>query len=166
MITLYIVIYILFSLFDIYITSIGYNQKHFGVIREVIDYVNSNKENAYVYPNVLSNISLAYSIYEKIPDYTFDNLFHMGDWDIYSKEYYEFKERYNIDNVITDLYKKEYLYLISGDTYGADNKKYTDNVETLIKYIKIHYDEDVEYKIEKQFTDSIKIYKLYKKQGE
>lgn len=157
------ILYILINSVYIYKTSISYNKEYFSTIKEIIDYTNSNKENAYVYPNVLSNISLAYSIYEKIPDDTFSNLSHMGDWDIYNKEYYEFKERYDIENIITDLYKKDNLYIISGNVYAANNKVYTNHIDIIKEYIEKHYNVEINYKIVKEFSNSINIYKIYEK---
>ena len=161
-----IMMYIIFNIVFTYNSASKYNKNNFELVKEVINYTSHNKENAYVYPNVLSNISLAYSIYEKIPDNAFSNLYHMGDWDIYTKEYYDFKERYNIDNIMTDLYKKDNLYIINGNTYGANNKIYTNHIDTILKYIKEHYNEDVKYKVIKEFSNSIKIYKIYRESGE
>lgn len=155
---------IVFNNIYIYKINIDYNKNNFSKIKEIIEYTNENKQNAYVYPNVLNNISLAYSIYEKIPDDTFSNLRHMGDWDIYNNEYYEFKNKYSIENIITDLYLKDNLYIISGSVYGADNMPYENHIEVLKKYIKEHYNVNVKYNIVKQFTNSVKIYKLYKEE--
>lgn len=137
-----------------------YNPEQYRYIREVIDYTNVNKQNAYVYPNVLGNISLAYSIYEKIPDGTFSNLRHMGDWDAYDKKYYEFKEEYNIDNIITDLCEKDNLFIITGEVGGADYVLYNNHIDTIKQYILEHYNKKVGYKVVKEFN-GIKIYKLY-----
>ena len=162
LIIFFIMIYIILNIIITYNSVSKYNKKNFELVKEVINYTSNNKENAYVYPNVLSNISLAYSIYEKIPDNTFSNLYHMGDWDIYTKEYYDFKERYNIENIMTDLYQKDNLYIISGNVYGANNKKYSNHIDTIVEYIKEHYNEDIKYKVIKEFSNSIKIYKIYK----
>lgn len=157
------IIYSLINCFIIYSQNRFYDKERFSLIKDIISYTSLNKENAYIYPNVLGNISLAYSIYEKIPDDTFSNLRHMGDWDIYNKEYYLFKEKYNIKNPITDLYEKDNLYIISGDVYAANNQKYNNHIDTVIQYIKEHYNKNIEYKIVKEFSNSIKVYKLYDK---
>ena len=157
------IVYSIVNCFILYKQNKFYNEETYALVKEVIDYTNSNKENAYIYPNMLGNISLAYSIYEKIPDDTFINLKHMGDWDIYNKEYYLFKERYDILNPITDLYKKDNLYIISGNVYAANNMMYTNHIDLVIQYIKEHYNKDIEYKIIKEFSNSIKIYKLFEK---
>lgn len=154
------ILYIFINSVYIFKIQRNYDKENFSIIKEVINYTNSNKENAYVYPNVLGNISLAYSIYEKIPDDTFSNLCHMGDWDIYNKEYYEFKERYDIENIIADLYKKDNLYIITGDVYGADNKLYNNHIDIIIQYIEQHYNKKVKYEIVKEFSNQVKIYKL------
>ena len=153
-------LYSMLNIIDTYQNNF-YNIENYKVVREIVDYTSSNKHNAYVYPNVLGNVSLAYSVYEKIPDDTFVNLRHMGDWDIYNQEYYEFKEIYQIDNIMEDLFKKDNIYIITGDVYGADNNKYINHIKNIQEYISEHYDENVEYKVVKEFTDSIKVYKLY-----
>ena len=160
---------ILYTLLPIvaYKTWGGYKNEQYKWKKEIIEYTNSNKDNAYVYPNSLSNISLAYSVYEKISDDTFLNLCHMGDWDIYNKEYFEFKKRYNIDNIITDLYKKDNLYVITGDAIAANNRIYKNHIDIIIDYIEQHYNVNVKYKIIKEFKNFVKVYKLYEeKKGE
>ncbi len=139
----------------------GYSKDDYKTVKDVISYVSEHKENAYVYPNVLANISRAYSVYEKLDDDTFINLRHMSDWDMYDQEYYNFKERYHIDNIIQDLYQKDNLYLITGKVVSANMTTYENHIELLKKYIQEHYNIDVQYEIVQEFSDSIKIYKLY-----
>ena len=138
----------------------NYHKQNYSLIKDVIAYTNSHKENAYVYPNVLKNISLAFSVYEKIPDNTFSNLRYISDWDIYNKEYYEFKERYNLDNIMEDLYKKDNLYIITGDVAGA-NGMYNNHIEIVKQYIENHYNKHIGYDIIKEFSDFVKVYKMY-----
>lgn len=157
----FITLYILTTSIITYNSWVGYSSEMYKWRKEIIDYTNSNKENGYVYPNVLTNISLAYSIYEKIPDDTFSNLCHMGDWDIYNKEYYDFKERYDIENIMTDLYKKDNIYLVTGDARAANNRVYKNHIEIIVTYIEQHYNVNVEYKIIKEFANSVKVYKIY-----
>ena len=140
------------------------NVKDYNLYREVVEYTSSHKENAYVYPNVLSPIFLSYSVYERIADGTFSNLRMMGDWDIYNQEYYDFKETYKIDNIMTDLYKKDNLYIIEGDAYCVNNSKLANHIDVVIRYIKEHYNKEIEYKVIKEFSNSIKIYKLFEKE--
>ena len=142
-----------------------YHKNDFGIIKNVIDYTSENKNNIYVYPNVLQNISFAYSVYEKIDDKKFENLRHMGEWDIYHEEYYKFKQKYNIENIMTDLYKRNDVYLIDGDVSAANNVIYTNHVEGIRSYIKQHYNVEVKCKVIKEFKPySIKIYKLYEEE--
>lgn len=160
LITCTIIFYLVINKANIYKLP-KYSKENFSIIKDVIAYTNSHKENAYVYPNVLPNISLAYSIYEKIDDNTFSNLRHMGDWDIYNQEYYFFKERYNLNNIMEDLYLKDNLYIITGTAYGADNVAYKNHIDIIKKYIKQHFNKDVGYKVVKEFNSSCKVYKMY-----
>ncbi len=88
-----------------------YNIENFSVYKEIIDYTDSHKENAYLYTLVLHDRFLAYSIYEKTPDNTFSNIQALGEWDTYTESYYNFKERYNIDNLIKSLYEKRTMFI-------------------------------------------------------
>jgi len=85
----------------------------------------------------------------------------LADWDIYDEGYYKFKKRYGLDNIITDLYKKDNLYIIEGNSSTANNKEIKNHIEIIVKYIKEHYNVDVKYRVVKEFSDSLKIYKLY-----
>ena len=143
------------------LNGFAYHKRAYLIVKDVIAYTDSHKENAYVYPNVLQNFSLAFSIYEKIPDNTFSNLRCISDWDIYDQQYYEFKERYNLDNIMEDLYKKDNLYIITGDAVGADSLVYQNHIELVKQYIENHYNKHIGYDVIKEFFDSIKIYKMY-----
>lgn len=135
-----------------------YNVNNYSIYKEAIEYTSSHKENAYVYTLSLQRRFLAYSVYEKIPNNTFSNLRPMGDWDTYTQNYYDFKARYNIDNIMTDLYKKDNLYVISGDLVW--DKVYLNYIDKIVEYIKEHYNVEVEYEVVKEFNNQIKIYKL------
>ena len=131
-------------------------------IREIINYTNQHKENLYLYPNILGNISSFYSVYEKIEDNTFYNLQVMGDWDIYNRNYCIINENYDVNNPMKDLYCKDNIFLIDGDVVGGNNKIYSNHIDIVIKYIQEHYKIDVKYKIVKEFEkNNIKVYKLY-----
>jgi len=135
-----------------------YNKDDFQVYREVLDYTSKNKENVYFYTLSIKDRNLAYSIYEKIPDNYFSNVRPLADWDTYTQNYYDFKERYNIENIMESLYKKDNVYLISGKViWGEEYKEYINIVK---KYIKEHYNINVKIKVIKEFEDNIKIYKL------
>ena len=101
---------------------------------------------------------LAYSIYEKLGEDSFLNIRPLGDWDTYTENYYDFKERYGIDNLIESLYKKDNVYLISGDVIWGE--KYKEYINIIEKYIKEHYDINIKSNIIKEFDRNIKIYKL------
>lgn len=139
----------------------NYNIDNYSVYKEILEYTSSHKENAYLYTLVMHDRFLAYSVYEKVEDNTFSNVRPLGDWDTYTKNYYDFKERYNIDNLMKSLYKNDNVYLISGDViWGEKYKKYINIIE---KYIEQHYDINVESNIVKEFKNNIKIYKLYER---
>ena len=147
-------VFIIIVLINLYNQKI--NTKQFNSQRDVIEYVNSNKENVYFYSTIsLGNRYLAYSVYEKIPDNTFSNLAPIAEWTTYTENYYELKERYNLDNIIEDLYKKDNVYTIM-------IKKYSEQHLNILKdYINNHYNDIIEWDLVKDFQ-SIQIYKLRK----
>ena len=159
-----LIAYFVWNNLYIYKSYKGFNKDNYALIKDLISYTNANTDNVYIYTGVLGNLSLAYSIYEKIPDNTFINFRHAGDWDMYNNEYYEFKKRYNIENIMTDLYTKENMYIITGNVYGADNKIYFNHIETIREYIYQHYNIKVNYQIVKEFSNSVKIYKINEEQ--
>ena len=101
---------------------------------------------------------LTYSVYEMPPEGAFSNLRVMGGWDMYTQNYYDFKDRYGLDGTFLDLLK-ENVYLIDGDVTWSGNY-YEDYKKHIILFIKEHYDVDVSYELVETF-DNIYIYKLY-----
>lgn len=158
-----IAFFIIINSYEIYLRARAYNKNNFSYIRDIVDYTNSNKENAYVYSTALNDIFLSYSVYEKIEDDTFSNFRKLSDWDTYNKEHYEFKERYNINNITTDLYEKDNVYLITGNVRVADNTINKNQQDLIKEYINQHYNKNVEYKVIKEFENSVKVYKFYEK---
>ena len=138
----------------------NYKLEDYSNLKDVIEYTNSNKENVYFYtiPS-LQYRYLAYSVYEMPPKESFSNLRAMGGWDMYTKNYYNFKERYNLDGTFLDLLK-ENVYLIDGDVTWSGNY-YHDYKKHIILFIKEHYNIDVTCEMVKSF-DNIYIYKLQK----
>lgn len=136
-----------------------YDISDYSIYREVLEYTNSHKENAYIYTLSMQYTFLSYSVYEKVPNDTFSNLRSLGNWDTYTENYYNFKERYDIDNLMQDLYKKENVYLIAGNVIWGE--EYGDYLNIIKKYIQEHYKINVEVDVVKEFGNNIKIYKLY-----
>lgn len=136
-----------------------YTKENYKVYKDIIEYTSSNKENAYLYTLVMHDRFLAYSVYEKIPDNSYENIRPLGDWDTYTENYYIFKEKYNIDNLLESLYKNDNVYLISGNVIWGEN--YKEYINIITKYINEHYNVNVELDVIKEFENNIKIYKLY-----
>ena len=137
----------------------NYHLEDYSNYKEVIEYTNSHKENVYLYtvPS-LQYRYLTYSVYEMPPEGAFSNLRVMGGWDMYTQNYYDFKDRYGLDGTFLDLLK-ENVYLIDGDVTWSGNY-YEDYKKHIILFIKEHYDVDVSYELVETF-DNIYIYKLY-----
>ena len=137
----------------------NYHLEDYNNYKEVIEYTNSHKENVYLYtvPS-LQYRYLTYSVYEMPKKEAFSNLRVMGGWDMYTKNYYDFKDRYGLDGTFLDLLK-ENVYLIDGDVNWSGNF-YQDYIKNIILFIKEHYDTKVTYEKVKTF-DNIYIYKLY-----
>ena len=137
----------------------NYHLDDYSNYKEVIEYTNSHKENVYLYtvPS-LQYRYLTYSVYEMPKKEAFSNLRVMGGWDMYTKNYYDFKDRYGLDGTFLDLLK-ENVYLIDGDVNWSGNF-YQYYIKNIILFIKEHYDTKVTYEKVKTF-DNIYIYKLY-----
>ena len=137
----------------------NYYLEDYSNYKEVIEYTNSHRENVYLYtvPS-LQYRYLTYSVYEMPPKGAFSNLRVMGGWDMYTKNYYDFKERYNLDGTFLDLLK-ENVYLIDGDVTWSGNY-YQNYIKHITLFIKEHYNKDVTYEKIKTF-DNIYTYKLY-----
>ena len=138
--------------------STRYNKENYSVYKDVLEYTSSNKENAYLYTLSMKDRYLAYSVYEKVPDDIFLNVRPLGDWDTYTQNYYDFKQRYDIDNLIESLYKKDNVYLISGNVIWGE--AYGQYINIVKKYIEEHYNINLKIDIIKEFEKDIKIYKL------
>lgn len=138
----------------------GYNYKleDYESYRKIINYTNSNKENVYLYtiPS-LQNRYLSYSVYQMPPKEAFSNLRQIGGWDMFTQNYYDFKEKNNLDGNLLDLLK-ENVYLIDGDVIwsGVRYNNYKGNIALAIKE---HYNIEVEFEEVQQF-DNLKIYKV------
>lgn len=138
---------------NIYVGKL-YDEDNYSVYNEIIEYTNSHKENAYLFSLAIHDRYLAYSIYEKIPDNTFSNIRALGDWDTYTENYYVFKDKYNIDNLLESLFQNDNVYLISG------NVLWREDIEIVKQYIEEHHNIKVKTNVIKEFEKDIKIYKL------
>lgn len=136
----------------------NYKIENFKDCKDIISYTNEHKENVYLYtiPS-LQYRYLAYSVYEMPPQGAFSNLRSMGGWDMYTGNYYDFKERYNLEGTFLDVLK-ENVYLINGEVkwFGRNNKDYIDKI---VLFIKEHYDINVTYEKVEEFG-KLYIYKL------
>ena len=137
----------------------NYKLEDYSNYKDVIEYTNSHKENVYLYtvPSLQFRY-LTYSVYEMPPKGAFSNLRVMGGWDMYTQNYYDFKERYGLGGTFLDLLK-ENVYLIDGDVTWSGNY-YEDYKKHIILFIKEHYNIDVTCEKIETF-DNIYIYKLH-----
>lgn len=140
------------------IYEFDYKLEDYSNYKDLIEYTNSHKENVYLYTvPALQYRYLVYSVYEMPPEGAFSNLRVMGGWDMYTQNYYDFKERYDLDGTFLDLLKDN-VYLIDGDVTWSGNY-YHDYIDNIVLFIKEHYDVDVTYEKIETF-DNIYIYKL------
>ncbi len=139
----------------------GYKLENYENYRELINYTNNHKENVYLYtvPS-LQDRYLTYSVYQMPPKGVFSNLRVMGGWDMYTKNYYDFKERYNLEGNFLDLLK-ENVYLIDGDVYWS-GRRYENYKENVILAIKENYGEEVTCE-EVEHFGNLTIYKIVPK---
>ena len=136
----------------------NYSLEYYTQYQDIIEYTNSHKENVYLYtvPS-LQYRYLTYSVYQMPPKGAFSNLRVMGGWDMFTKNYYDFKERYDLEGTFLDLLK-ENVYLIDGDVSWSGNY-YHNYIDKIVLSIKENYNKDVEYEKIKEF-DNLYIYKL------
>ena len=139
----------------------GYKLENYENYRELINYTNNHKENVYLYtvPS-LQDRYLTYSVYQMPPKGAFSNLRVMGGWDMYTQNYYDFKERYNLEGNFLDLLK-ENVYLIDGDVYWS-GRRYENYKENVILAIKENYGEEVTCE-EVEHFGNLTIYKIVPK---
>ena len=136
----------------------GYKIDEYKDYKELINYTNSNKQNAYLYTvDLFRGFYLAYSVYEMPPKNSFSNLRVMGGWDMFTENYYDFKERYNLDGIFLDLLK-ENVYLVDRD----NKSKEEDLFEGTILFLKENYNKEVTYEQIQKFGE-INIYKIKEK---
>ena len=136
----------------------GYDLENYKNYRELINYTNNHKENVYLYtvPS-LQDRYLTYSVYQMPPKGAFSNLRVMGGWDMYTQNYYDFKERYNLEGNFLDLLK-ENVYLIDGDVYWS-GRRYENYKENVVLSIKENYNTEVTCEKVEQFGN-LSIYKI------
>ena len=141
---------------DIY--NFEYDFSSYKNYQDIIEYTNSHKENTYLYTAPAMQFRyLAYPVYTMPPKGAFSNLRVMGGWDIFTQNYYDFKQRNNLEGTFLDLLKDN-VYLIDGDvnwsgTYYKNYKKH------IIEFIEQHYGKNVKCEKIKTF-ENIYIYKL------
>ena len=130
--------------------------------QELINYTNNHKENIYLYtiPSLQFRY-LAYSVYQMPPKAAFSNLRSIGGWDMFTGNYYDFKERYNLEGTFLDLLK-ENVYLVDGDVIWS-GRRYDNYKENIVLGIKEHYNIEVKCEEVEQF-DNLKIYKVIKEE--
>lgn len=140
----------------------NYNLKNYKQYKELINYTNEHKENAYLYtvPS-LQYRYLAYSVYEMPPKESFSNLRVMGGWDMFTQNYYNFKQRYLLDGTMLDVLK-ENVYVIDGDVTWSGNR-YKNYINNIVLFIKENYNIDVTYEKIQEFNN-LYIYKMNIKQ--
>ena len=81
----------------------------------------------------------------------------MGGWDMFTKNYYDFKERYDLEGTFLDLLKDN-VYIIDGDVSWSGNYYYN-YIDKIVLFIKENYNKYVEYEKIKEF-DNLYIYKM------
>lgn len=141
---------------DIY--NFEYDFSSYKNYQDIIEYTNSHKENTYLYTAPAMQFRyLAYPVYTMPPKGAFSNLRVMGGWDIFTQNYYDFKQRNNLEGTFLDLLKDN-VYLIDGDVNwsGTYYKNYKKNI---IEFIEQHYGKNVKCEKIKTF-ENIYIYKL------
>ena len=141
---------------DIY--NFEYDFSSYKNYQDIIEYTNSHKENTYLYTAPAMQFRyLAYPVYTMPPKGAFSNLRVMGGWDIFTQNYYDFKQRNNLEGTFLDLLKDN-VYLIDGDVNWSGTY-YKNYKEHIIEFIEQHYGKNVKCEKIKTF-ENIYIYKL------
>lgn len=155
---------IIITMFSAEKYKFGYEPSMYGDYRALINYTSENKQNVYLYtvPS-LQDRYLTYSVYGMPPKGAFSNLRVMGGWDMYTQNYFDFKERYNLEGNFLDLLKDN-VYLVDGEVYWS-NAVYVDYRNKVIKAIKEHYGIDVKCELVQEFG-KLAIYKVVETSSE
>ena len=112
-------------------------------IAQYDQYVKEHPENVYVMaPNGLYPRNSYYSLFTVFGKNSLENAFPLGGWEQRSKYYYEFEERFGINNILQDLLTKENYY-IAPLNYG----------DLLREYIYENYGVSVEFQTVYQAGD-------------
>lgn len=146
--TMLILISIINSLFNIV------NQV--SPMKDLISYAQDHPQNAYVYcPYSLMLLYKQNDIFTLYPKGSFSNILPLGDWTYQDKRYYDFKERYQLENLIPNLLTKDNIYLMDA-IKTEDNKM----LPYLVTFLKEHYAQDVSVETVATFNDTYIIYQL------
>ncbi len=143
------------------IYKFNYRLEDYSNYKELINYTNSNKDNVYL--STIPAIQfryLAYNVYEMPPKGAFSNLRTIGGWDTFTKNYYDFKNRYNLEGNFLDLLKDN-VYLIDGEVLWS-NILYSNYRENIFLSIKENYGIEVECNEIMKFNN-LSIYKVNQK---
>ena len=138
--------------------NFNYELDSYSNYKQLIEYTSNHKENVYLYtvPSLQFRY-LTYSVYEMPPKSAFSNLRVMGGWDMFTQNYYDFKQRYNLEGTFLDLLK-ENVYLIDGDVTWS-GRRYSNYIDNVVLFIKENYNIDVKYEKINSFKN-LYIYKL------
>ena len=138
--------------------NFNYELDSYSNYKQLIEYTSNHKENVYLYtvPSLQFRY-LTYSVYEMPPKSAFSNLRVMGGWDMLTQNYYDFKQRYNLEGTFLDLLK-ENVYLIDGDVTWS-GRRYSNYIDNVVLFIKENYNIDVKYEKINSFKN-LYIYKL------
>ena len=152
---------VIISAFSGVVYKYNYELEDYSNYKNVINYTNAHKENVYLYtvPSLQFRY-LVYPVYTMPPKGAFSNLRVMGGWDMYTENYYDFKERYDLEGTFLDLLR-ENVYLIDGDVTWSGNY-YHNYIDHIVQFIKEHYQKEVTYTKVETF-DNIYVYKLEEK---
>ena len=138
--------------------NFNYELDSYSNYKQLIEYTSNHKENVYLYTvRSLQFRYLTYSVYEMPPKSAFSNLRVMGGWDMFTQNYYDFKQRYNLEGTFLDLLK-ENVYLIDGDVTWS-GRRYSNYIDNVVLFIKENYNIDVKYEKINSFKN-LYIYKL------
>ena len=114
-------------------------------IRSFVEYANNNKECCYLSSvPVIQERYLAYSVYEMPKKESYSNIKAMGSWDLYTENYYNLKERYNLDGTYLDLLKDN-VYLV--DDYNKEDEFYSGLRDSIIIAMDEHYGIKAKYEL-------------------
>lgn len=134
----------------------------FYVINESLNYMNNNKKNVYIYPTYSMQLRyLSNDIFKPQLFGSMSNIYSLGGWYTYNKDYFNSLEKNNIDNLYKSLIEKSNVYFVDSNIWVLSSG--VNQFEITIKYLNEHYfEENINIELNYEIKKNDKYIRFYK----